>query len=83
MSITAELIAPINREKMICELSIKKLQEECKTFEQKYDLSTKKFIASFNSGKLGDDEHLFKWYSLYEAIKDWGKTLNSLKKIGK
>lgn len=81
MNITAELIEPINREKTICELSIKRLHERCKIFEHKHGLSTKKFIDSFNSGKLGDDEGLFEWYSLYEAIKDWEKTLNSLKKL--
>ena len=43
----------------------------CKTFEKKYKMSSEKFLASFDEGKLGDEQEFFDWYAAVRGVNLW------------
>ena len=63
---------------------VKTLKEELKIYEAKYELNSDEFIKRFDSGKIGDEEDFFSWYSIYDImmqVKDKLESLESIKLV--
>lgn len=50
----------------------------CRTFEQKYNLSSDEFLSRFESGELGDDVYTFDWYAAKKAFDLWDRRFRIL-----
>ena len=53
--------------------------EKMKLLEKKYKITTAGFVRSFESGKMGDEQDFFEWFSLYKGKKHWEEKLSALK----
>jgi len=55
---------------------LKKLDEERKIFEKKYNMNSKVFHSKFHNGVVGDETDFFEWDALCEMYEDTLKRLN-------
>jgi hypothetical protein len=81
MILKPEIIHVLQREITICEAAMSQLREKTGQLESQYGWSTTTFLRLFNAGRAGDDQDLFRWYALAEALQDWQKTYDSLQEI--
>jgi len=47
--------------------------EICKKFEQKYNMTSEKFMEDFEAGLLGDEEDYFDWHAAIRGLNLWRK----------
>ena len=57
---------------------LKRLNEERKMFEKKYNMDSKVFYVKFHKGEIGDETDFFEWDALCEMYEDTLKRLNIL-----
>lgn len=81
MTLKPEIIHILQREKIVCETAIARLQEKTQPLENQFGWSTNTFLKLFNTGKAGDDQDFFRWYALAEALNEWQKTYDSLQEL--
>ena len=81
MILKPEVVHVLEREKMMCETAIKRLEEKAFLWEKQFGWSTDTFLRKFNSGEAGDDLEFFRWYALAQAIKDWQATYDGLREL--
>ena len=81
MNLKPEIIDVLIREKTVSEAAIVRLQEKIRPLELQYGWSTGAFLKKFDSGEAGDEQTLFRWYALAEALTDWQKTRDSLAEL--
>jgi hypothetical protein len=43
----------------------------CKKFEKKHKMTSAKFVAQFDAGKLGDEQEFFDWYAAARGLNLW------------
>lgn len=81
MKLKPEVVRVLDREKIVCETAIARLEERCRVLEQHYGWSTEEFLERFNVGEIGDAQEFFCWYALAEAAKDWQATRDGLEEV--
>lgn len=64
---------------MMSKTAMARLQEKTRLFELQYGWSTDTFLKNFNAGEAGDEQALFQWYALAEAIRDWAEDERELR----
>jgi len=79
MGLRKEIITSLEREMVISKHAINNLKNRLKAFEDKYKISTDKFLKKFNKGESGDREDFFKWHAFASALKEWESIYQSLK----
>jgi chromosome segregation and condensation protein ScpB len=58
--------------------SLFNISVDLKNFENKYNLTTDRFYAEYQEGKIGDDEDYMIWAGIYEMYQDNEKKLQEL-----
>ena len=81
MGVKKQLIPLIEREDKICELAIEQLNNRCKLFEKKYELSSQDFYGRFQEGSIGDEQDFFEWKALLDGIRNWTQAKEGLKEL--
>jgi len=74
-----EIIISLEREMAISKHAIDSLKNRLKVFENKYKISTDKFLKKFNKGESEDREDFFKWHAFASALEEWEDIYLSLK----
>jgi len=46
-------------------------EHACRTFEQRYRMSSDEFMRQFESGVLGDEAQCFDWYAAKRGLDLW------------
>ncbi len=82
----SEEVAPvikdsIHREIILLESKINLLKGEIKQFEEKYHLTSPKFLEKFEKGDLGDSQDYFEWWGLIKGLKTLEERLNKAKAV--
>lgn len=75
------LSSAIERELKILKAKLEGFEEEMRKFELKYGFSSKEFYEKFESGKLGDDEDYFTWWSAIHAQKSINARMETLREL--
>ncbi len=70
----SEEVAPlikdsIHREIILLESKINLLKGEIKHLEEKYHLTSSKFLEKFEKGDIGDSQDYFEWWGLIKGLK--------------
>ncbi|MGE0084473.1 MAG: hypothetical protein AB7S75_08625 [Desulfococcaceae bacterium] len=78
MLMTKQIMPLMMRESRICDMAIRHLKDQSGMFEDKYKISSDDFYRLFHEGKAGDDEDMFEWKALIEAINEWKQTREQL-----
>ncbi len=69
---TDEYEISLNRERIVCRSSIKRIREFFAIMERKHKKTTETFVEAYDSGKLsGNEEDFTAWRSNYESLKQW------------
>ena len=55
------------------QIRMNKFKNECRIFEERYNMISEDFIKKFETGELGDDVHWFDWYAAYRGRELWQK----------
>lgn len=71
MPVKRQLLHIIGRERKICDLAIRHLEDKLRDFEKKYSLSSAEFYERFQKGNIGDDQDFFEWKALFESVREW------------
>lgn len=82
----SEEVAPIikdsiHREIILLESKINLLKGEIKQFEEKYHLTSSKFLEKFEKGNIGDSQDYFEWWGLIKGLKTIEDRLNKAKAV--
>lgn len=56
-------------------------ERACRAFEQRYQISSEKFIERFEAGSLGDDAEYFDWYAAKRGWDLWERRFRILSGI--
>lgn len=61
------------RELEIAKFKRDRYTRSCKNYENKYSMTSNDFFSKFESGRLGEDDDYFDWYSAYRAVQIWNR----------
>ncbi|MDH4230848.1 MAG: hypothetical protein OEW04_02335 [Nitrospirota bacterium] len=79
---TDEYGISLSREIDVCRRIIRKAEKTLAAMEEKYRLSTEKFIGDFRSGKLnGNNEDYTTWIDAHETLCRWTEKLDEYRQI--
>lgn len=81
MVLNQEVMDSLKREESICDVALSCLQKMAFEFEEKYAVSTDKFIEKFQQGAIGDAEDFFKWYAIVQGMNDWRRTQHAIEEV--
>ena len=81
MGVKKQIIPLIKKENRICELAIEQLNNRCKLFEEKHELSSQDFYGRFQEGSIGDEQDFFEWKALLDGITNWTQAKEGLKEL--
>lgn len=71
----------LDLKKRVLRLNLEEYHKRLTNFESRYKMSTRQFLQRFNSGQLGDEQHLFDWLFAYQACKEFSNKLHLLKQV--
>lgn len=82
----SEDVAPIikdsiHREIILLGSKINLVKGEIKQFEEKYHLTSSKFMKNFEKGDLGDSQDYFEWWGLAKGLKALEERLKKAKAV--
>ena len=63
------------------QLELKITEEKIRKFEEKYGMSSSKFLERYARGELGDEEEFMEWYGELKFLEKVSKELEELKSI--
>ena len=61
------------RELDVAEFKLDRYKRICKSFEDKYKMTSEEFYLNFEGGKLEEDDDFFDWYSAWRGLEVWNK----------
>lgn len=71
----------IGRELKIVRSKLERYRDTLEQFEDEYGMNTEEFVAKFERGELGDDEHWFEWkfaHNAYEHLREKEEQLKAV-----
>ena len=71
----------LRREAKLAEAKYVYFKRMCQVFEEKYRMSSLKFMQQFESGDLGDDAEYFDWYAAKRGRDLWERRFHILSGI--
>ncbi|MCK4662426.1 MAG: hypothetical protein KAT68_06155 [Bacteroidales bacterium] len=71
----------LKRELEILKININNTIEKLKIFENKHNISSKKFYQKFSDGQMGDSQDIMLWASEFEALSEITTEYKEIKKI--
>ena len=55
--------------------------EQCRRFEESYEMDSDTFLAKFESGELGDEADYFDWFAAKRGFDLWEKRYQILREL--
>lgn len=68
----------LRREAELASARCTHFERQCRTFEQKLDMTSEYFMQQFEAGALGDDAIYFDWYAAKRGFDLWKRRLEIL-----
>ena len=65
------VMAALRDQAHLARLRLVQFQNECRAFEERFQMTTDDFAARFEAGELGDNEEWFDWFAARRGRELW------------